>query len=278
ILEDFKSAGYTTTVRPIGTDSQWRTALADNAFDIAVLDLTHRPTPALLKILRQREEPIPLLIFSDEHSAGIESKALEYGALVVSGAPDSSNLRHVAENARRTSAARILRRQHDDLDQTHRAILERVAAGAPLSETLERIVRMIEAQRDDLICSILLLDPEKGVLRHGAAPSMPQEFVHAIDGSSIGPAAGSCGAAAFRGERIIVEDIATHGNWENYKQLALPHGLKACWSSPIFSPERAVLGTFAIYYRQCRGPTNDEIRWVDRATHLASVAIVRDKT
>src|SRR5262249_50225128 len=76
---------------------------------------------------------------------------------------------------------------------------------------------------------------------------------------------------------IIVEDIATHPNWGDYKHLALPHGLKACWSSPIFSPVGAVLGTFAIYYRESRRPTEDEIQWVDRATHLASVAIGRDK-
>src|SRR5262249_26063573 len=142
-----------------------------------------------------------------------------------------------------------------------------------LSETLERIVRMIEAQGKDLVCSILLLDCDKGVLRHGAAPSLPAEFTRAIDGSAIGPTEGSCGAAAFHQERVIVEDIATHPYWTSYKHLALPYGLRACWSSPIFSPDHTVLGTFAIYYREPRRPTVAEMQWVERATHLAAIAI-----
>jgi PAS domain S-box-containing protein len=277
ILDAFKSAEYSVAVERVETTGQYSTALASNNFDIGVLDIAAPPMSSLLEILREGDGQLPLLVFSNGHSSEIESKALEYGAGVFSGASDPSSLRYVVQNARRMSAARILRSKYDELEQTHRAILERVAAGAPLSETLESIVRMIEAQRRGLICSILLLDSEKGVLRHGAAPNVPREYISAIDGAAIHSTAGSCGAAASRAERIIVEDIATHPNWIDYKHIALPHGLKACWSSPIFSPAGAVLGTFAIYYRECRGPAEDELRWVDRATFLASLAIGRDK-
>jgi len=255
-MEELKSLNIGAVVRRAETSSQYKTATASQPFDLAVLDMSAPPASSVLEALRKDDEELPLVFVSGGYSS----------------------VCHLEGIARRASARRIQRRKDVELEQTHRAILERVAAGAQLTETMERIVRMIEVQSDDLIGSILLLDPEKGVLRHGAAPHAPEDYIRAIDGAAIGPAAGSCGAAAFRGERIIVEDIATHPNWAAYKHLALPHGLKACWSSPIFSAKHAVLGTFAIYYRESRGPTEDEVRWVDRATHLASVAIERDRS
>lgn len=155
-------------------------------------------------------------------------------------------------------------------------ILEQIAIGAPLSDILLEIVRLVESRSAELYCSILLLDRDQQTLSSGAAPRLPPEYVRAIDGLRIGPNAGSCGAAAFRRERVFVEDIATHENWKDFKSLALPHGLAACWSSPIFTQKGEVLGTFAIYYRQRRGPSPEEVEWVNMATHLASIAICRD--
>jgi signal transduction histidine kinase/DNA-binding response OmpR family regulator len=157
------------------------------------------------------------------------------------------------------------------------AVLAEIARGAPLPATLEAIVRLIEDQSEGMLCSVLLLDDEHGCLRHGAAPNLPASYVAELDGSAIGPEAGSCGTAAYRRERVIVEDIATHPYWVNYRHLALPHGLSACWSTPIESPDGAVLGTFAMYYRQPRAPTERELGWITAATHLASIAIMGDR-
>ena len=156
-------------------------------------------------------------------------------------------------------------------------VLERVASGAPLPEVLEAIVLLVERQAPGMLCSILLFNGEQGTLHYGAAPNLPRAYSQAIEGAPIGPGAGSCGAAAFSQERVIIEDIATHPFWANHRHLALPHGLRSCWSTPIFSPERALLGTFAMYYRRTGGPTVQDIEWVDAATHLAAIAIVRDQ-
>jgi PAS domain S-box-containing protein len=158
-------------------------------------------------------------------------------------------------------------------DASERDVLERIAGGAPLVDVLERIVRLVERQAPGMCCSILLLDREHRCVRYGAAPSLPAEFSRAIDGAPIGPAAGSCGTAAYLGERVIVEDIAVHPYWTAYKHLALPHGLRACWSTPIFSTTHEVLGTFAMYYHEPRGPLPQELQWVDAATHLAAIAL-----
>ncbi|HXI56188.1 MAG TPA: GAF domain-containing protein [Polyangia bacterium] len=156
-------------------------------------------------------------------------------------------------------------------------VLEQVATGAPLAQVLETIVRLIESQAPNMLCSILLYDEAYHSLHYGAAPNLPREYSQAIDGSVVGPAEGSCGAAAYTRVPVVVEDIATHPSWAKYRQLALPYGLRACWSTPIFSPERVLLGTFAMYYREARGPRDDETAWVAAATHLAAIAIAHDR-
>jgi len=163
-----------------------------------------------------------------------------------------------------------------------RAILERIARDAPLVEILTAIVHLVEAQSDrPIMCSILLVERRAGtpaVVRHGAAPSLPEAFNDAIDGLAIGPMAGSCGAAAYLDQVVEVDDIATHPNWAPYRELALPLGLRACWSSPIRASVGEVLGTFAIYDREPCGATADQHRWVEAATHLASIAIERTRS
>jgi PAS domain S-box-containing protein len=156
-----------------------------------------------------------------------------------------------------------------------REILESIALGRPLREMLRTIVELIEARSQGMLCSILLLEGDR--VRHVAAPNLPKEYISSIEGEKIGPTAGSCGTAAYTGQPVIVEDIATHPTWEHYRHLALRHGFLACWSTPILTPERQVLGTFAMYYRECRGPTAQEKEWVEIATHLAYVAILSDR-
>jgi PAS domain S-box-containing protein len=152
-------------------------------------------------------------------------------------------------------------------------VLELVATGAPLPESLTALVRLIEEHAPGMLGSILLLDEEGVHLRHGAAPSLPPEYAAAIDGVVIGPNVGSCGTAAYCRKAVVVEDIATDPLWNEYKAVALSHGLHACWSTPIFDAERRVLGTFAMYYRQPALPQPDHLRLIDIATHTAAIVI-----
>jgi len=152
-------------------------------------------------------------------------------------------------------------------------VLELIATGASLATTLTRLIEEVEALHPGLLGSVLLLDKDGVHLRHGAAPSLPEAYNRAIDGLVIGPNVGSCGTAVFRGEAVVVEDIATDPLWKDYRELAMAHGLRACWSTPIFDEQRRVLGTFAIYYRKPGRPAPEHLRWVEMATHLAAVAI-----
>jgi len=152
-------------------------------------------------------------------------------------------------------------------------ILQKLAANAPLSEILERLVLLIEAQAPGMLCSVLLLTEDGDHVRHGAAPSLPAAYVEAIDGSQIGPKHGSCGTAIYRGEPVVVTDIASDPLWEDYKDLAMNNGLRACWSTPILSGRGKVLGSFAMYYREPRTPTGDEAGLTEVATRIAGLAI-----
>jgi PAS domain S-box-containing protein len=169
------------------------------------------------------------------------------------------------------------RKQAEVLINGQNQVLEMVAAGRPLPETLAALVRVIESHTREMFASILLLDEDGVHVRHGAAPSLPPEFVAAIDGQPIGPSAGSCGTAAYRREPVYVDDIATDPLWADYKSLALAHGLRACWSTPIFDEARRVLGTVALYYRQPGPPHPEHIRLVEIATSTAAVAIGRHR-
>lgn len=154
------------------------------------------------------------------------------------------------------------------------AILEMIARGEPLVDTIERLCVEVEAVVPGIVCSVLSV--ESNCLQTLAGPSLPPHYSAAIDNVEIGPLVGSCGAAAFLGQTVIVTDIETDPRWHDFIALALPLGFKACWSTPIKSGER-VLGTFAFYYREHRGPSAIEQQIVDACVHLCSIAIERNE-
>jgi len=156
-------------------------------------------------------------------------------------------------------------------------ILELVARGTPLRHTLEALCRDIEKRSNGMLCSVLLLDPDGLHLRYGAAPSLPEDYIRAIDGMAIGLSAGSCGTAAYRQSLVIVSDIARDPLWVDYRDLASRHGLASCWSTPIFSSDAKVLGTFAMYCPTPREPSAEELEVAKRASHIATIAIERKR-
>ncbi|MCW5893463.1 MAG: PAS domain S-box protein [bacterium] len=156
-------------------------------------------------------------------------------------------------------------------------VLEMMARGDALRAVLEALCRLVEELTADALSSILLYDASAGTLHRGAAPSLPAAYSEAIDGAAIGPSAGSCGTAAYRAEAVVVVDIAADPLWADYRDLALRYDLRACWSTPILSTAGSVLGTFAIYHRTPRGPTPFSETVVARLTHVASIAVERER-
>jgi PAS domain S-box-containing protein len=167
------------------------------------------------------------------------------------------------------------RKRREALLAGENKILEMLAKGDSLSDILDNLCLLVEEQSSGVLASILLMDPNGKQLRHGGAPNLPKTYTQAIDGAFMGPSVGSCGTAAYRAEQVIVSDIAADPLWADFRDLALAHSLRACWSTPIFSSEGKVIGTFAMYYREPRSPSPLEQDTIKHITHLAGVAIQR---
>jgi PAS domain S-box-containing protein len=167
------------------------------------------------------------------------------------------------------------RKRREALLAGENRVLEMVAKGDSLADILNHLCRLVEEVSSGVLASILLMDPNGKQLRHGAAPNLPKAYTDAIDGLFIGHSVGSCGTAAYRAEQVIVSDIAGDPLWADFRELALAHSLRACWSTPIFSSQGKVIGTFAMYYREPRSPSSLEQDTIKHITHLAGVAIQR---
>ncbi len=153
-------------------------------------------------------------------------------------------------------------------------ILEMVARGDSLKITMDRLCAEVEALLPDVICSVLSVD-RSGLVHPLSGPSLPEHYSAALEGITIGPNVGSCGTAAYFRTPVTVTDIASDPLWVDFKALALPLGVRACWSSPICDGTGEVLGTFAFYYRESRGPTPEEESVVATCVHLCAIALER---
>src|SRR6266446_2341639 len=158
-------------------------------------------------------------------------------------------------------------------------LLEMIATGVALEEILNSLCVIIEEYRSGTLASVLLLRPDGIHLDSVAGPSLPKGWRQEMEKLPIGPCAGSCGTAAYRGSPVIVSDIASDALWEvpEHRAAALSHGLRASWSNPILSSEGKVLGTFCIYGREPQSPSTHDLGVMEKATHLARVAIERDR-
>jgi diguanylate cyclase (GGDEF)-like protein/PAS domain S-box-containing protein len=168
-------------------------------------------------------------------------------------------------------------RSRERLIQEQARILERTARGESLPDILDHISHLVEQQTTGLHCSIMLLTDDGERLSNGGNNSLHPEFCAAIEGVEIGPSVGSCGTAAYRREAVIVADIAHDPLWKDFRDLALAHGLLACWSTPIFASDGDLIGTFASYFREIRAPSENEISIVRILSGVAAVAIERDR-
>lgn len=168
-------------------------------------------------------------------------------------------------------------RRNDALLASQRQLMEMIAVGATLEEVLNQISTTVERQAPPGRCSILLLDQDGVHLRPGAAPSMPESFVAATDGLEIGPRVGTCGTAAWRGESVVSEDVASDPLFDGVHEVMASYGIAASWSVPILSGAGDVLGTFAMYHAERHVPTPHEEQTIAVFSHVAGIAIERTR-
>jgi GAF domain-containing protein len=162
-------------------------------------------------------------------------------------------------------------RLEDRLKRLDAVVRAQPGSSRDTEAALDELLRAVEDSVErELLASVLLLSPDGQHLLHGGAPSLPRAYCEAIHGCAIGPAVGSCGTVAYLGHAIFVTDIASDPLWVDFRDLALSHGLRACWSTPIHDSEDRLLGTFAVYYREPRAPTAEEREAIARISRRAA--------
>src|ERR1700730_15288519 len=155
-------------------------------------------------------------------------------------------------------------------------VLEMTAKGNPLEAILEALCRVVEQTASGCLCSVLLFDPSGSKIQQAIAPSLPSSYNDRFPDISVDRVGGPCTQAARRKIQVIVSDVSSDTQWDyGWRTAALAHGLKACWSTTILASNGLVLGTFAIYWRQPRGPTEQDQKIIEHVTHLAAFAIER---
>jgi signal transduction histidine kinase/CheY-like chemotaxis protein len=270
-----EAEGFACEVTRVQTKPEFVTALEDSELDLILADhkLPSFDGFSALKLASGARPDLPFIFVSGSLGEELAIEALQFGATDYVLKTRLARLVPAVHRALREAEERAERRRAERLLAGEKRILEMVAKGVSLSDILDDLCRMVEEQANGVLASVLLLEGDR--LRHGGAASLPKAYAEAIDGGAIGPSAGSCGTAAYRAEQVIVEDIATDPLWAEYRDAALPHSLRACWSTPISSSEAKVIGTFAMYYREPRRPNSRDQEIIEQITHLAGVAIER---
>ena len=154
-------------------------------------------------------------------------------------------------------------------------VLELNASGSyTLPQTINELLKGIEEIFPDMICSVLEVDKAQEKVYHLAAPRLPEAYCKLINGSAIGPKAGSCGTSVYHRSQVMVSNIDKDPLWDDYREMAIPFGLKACWSTPVISSHGShVLATFAIYYNTAREPKSEELQMIERTSNILRVLI-----
>jgi GAF domain-containing protein len=145
--------------------------------------------------------------------------------------------------------------------------------GAPLREMLAVLTSAAETlSARTTVCSILVLDGE-GLLRNGASPNLPADYLDQIDRLKPDANLGTCAAAAATGLVVCTPSFLDDRRWAELRHLPLALGFLGAWSMPIKAADGRVLGTFGTYFREHREPTGDERAIVGVLVPLAARAI-----
>jgi PAS domain S-box-containing protein len=285
VQEKLAADGIACEITRVETEAGFIASLERDGFDLILADYSLPSFDGLsaLSIAQQNWPDVPFIFVARTLGEEVAIEALKIGATDYVSKTGLSRLVPSVKRALREAQERrelsSERKRGEGLLAGEKRLLEMIATGVALKEILTCLCVIIEEYRSGTLASVLLLRPDGLHLDLVAGPSLPKEWTEQMEKLPIGPCAGSCGTAAYRGSAVMVSDIATHPLWEvlEHRAAALSYGLRASWSNPILSSEGKVLGTFCIYERERRSPTPYDLGLIEMATHLARVAIERDR-
>jgi PAS domain S-box-containing protein len=161
----------------------------------------------------------------------------------------------------------------EQLILAEKTLLQMMADGYGLDDILNRLCKSVQELTEGGPATLTLLNQGSGNTLHCVAPNLSPSFKAAIESGHIIPT----NAEPFHRETLFASDLDADPLWFKHRDLALAHGLRACWSSPVLSFEGGVLGTLALYSREARRFTSEERSICVQFTHLASVVVGRKR-
>lgn len=281
ILQRLERHGYDCVAKQVMAALDLQTALATESWDIILCDYVMPGFDALaaLEIVQNHGEDIPVIVVSGTVGEDVAVATLKHGARDYILKQNLTRLGPAVDSEMKAASSRRYGRLLEAIARSHSEVLEMILHGMPLNLILDHIAHRIERlSPHGALCSILLTNAAGTHLEHGSSPSLPPDFIQAINPVSIGSGMGSCGHAAALKETVVIHDVFEHPNWERLRPLMQRHRLRSCWSVPVFSSGKEVVGTMAVYYRTPRAPLADELCWVESAAKLVGVAIEKGRS
>jgi len=281
VLNELRRQGFVFESTRVMTAAEFSSLLRTGKFDVILCDysMPSFEAPEALLLLRESKQDIPLIVVSGTIGEDVAVETMRLGAADYLLKNNLTRLGTAVERGVREADSRRLKRLLDRVADGQTEVLEMILNGQPLERILARVIERLESlSPDEVFCSILLANAAGTHLECGSAPSLSPGFQEAIGPVPIEIGAGTCGTAAAFGDLVVVEDIASDPAWEQRRDVALKHGLHSCWSIPIYSSERGILGSMAIYRRVPHSPDPEEVRWVESAAKFVSLAIERSRS
>jgi len=280
VLNALERQGFETECTRVMAADEFQAALRTARFDIILCDheMPGFGAAEAFEILRESGIDLPFIIVSGNISETLAVEAMRNGVADYILKENLIRLGVSVEREIREAEIRRQKRLIDSFSQSQTEVLEMILNRVPLIGILERIVERVEnLSPDEVICSIMLVNAEGTHLTFGAGPRVPTEFSNLVSSVPISPGMGSCGTAAALGQTVIVEDVSTHPAWSSVREVTARNGLRACWSVPVFSSDQRVIGTMGVYHPVVYSPTPEDLRWVESAAKLVTLAIERGR-
>ncbi len=278
LLAALVEAGYELDVIRVGPLDDFCEALKTSRFELI---LAAHPNPDLdvleaLAVLEASGKGTPLLVVSGAADGALAVEAMRMGAFDVRPKDDLAGVADAVERGLRVAVTHRQQVLAEKISQSKTDILEMILNRIPVSKVLNQVVHRVEALApgEGMVC-IMLANADGSVLEFGAGPSLPPGFRERLEAVSILARHGSCGTAAVLEQPDMVADVSRHPAWGCVRDQAEQAGIRSCWSMPVFSSDRRVLGTLSVFHRSGDVPTAAEMEWMEAGTRLVSLAIAR---
>ena len=167
----------------------------------------------------------------------------------------------------------VSQEQYNYILNIQKVILEKIAERGTTFEILDKLCSMAESLLPNSVASIMLKDPQTGLMDMIHAPSVPPEGLEKFKDLKPGPGGGSCGNAVYKNEPQYVKDTFSDSRWEDLRQIAYDFNLCSCWSVPVRDENKEAIGTFALSSFEHRSPSPFHKLLLETASNIVSIVL-----